>query len=122
MFDMDLTFGELRSATCRFEAVLFTLFHSRVTSQEASGFQSCTVGRIYFQKSSCNTMTDCTCLSADTTAGNVCFDVDFVNRVGLNQGLTNDELQSIQSEVIIDITAVDHDLASAARDEVYTSN
>ena len=119
---MKLTFGELRSTTCGFEAVLFTFFHSRVTSQETSGFQSCTIGRIYFQKSSCNTMTDCACLSADTAAGNICFDVDFVNRVGLNQRLTNDELQSIQSEVIVDITAVDHDFASAARDEVYTSN
>ena len=108
-----LSLGELRSATSGLETVLLSLLHTRVAGQEAGGLQGGTVVRVSGQQSAGNTVTDCTCLAGDTATGNVGDDVKLAGSAGYAEGLVNDELQGLETEVLIDGTAVDGDLAGA---------
>ena len=113
-----LTLGKLRSATSCFETVLFTLFHSRVAGQEACGLQGCAVALIDEEQCACDTVTDSAGLAGNAAAVDGSLDVDLADGAGGDQGLTNDELQSLEAEVIVDITAVDGDSTGAVGDEV----
>ena len=108
-----LSLGELRSATSGLETVLLSLLHTRVAGQEAGGLQSGTVVHIGGQQSAGNTVTDSAGLAGDTAACNVGDDVELTGSTGNAEGLVDDELQSLETEVIIDGTAVDGDLAGA---------
>ena len=111
--DKDLSLGELRSATSGLETVLLSLLHTRVAGQEAGGLQSGTVVRVCCEQGAGNTVTDSTCLTGDTAACNVRNDVELAVGAGYAEGLVDDELQGLETEVIIDGTAVDGDLAAA---------
>ena len=65
-------------------------------------------------------MAHSTGLTGYAAAGNGGFDIDLAKGVGRNQRLTDDELKGIESEVIIDVTAVDGDGTGAVGDEVDT--
>ena len=58
-------------------------------------------------------MTDRTSLTGDTAAGNCADNVQLVHVVSQIQRLTNDQLQSIQTEVFVNASAVDRDAAVA---------
>ena len=108
--------GELRSATSGLETVLLSLLHTRVAGQEAGGLQSGTVLSVGGQQSAGNTVTDSTGLTGDTATCDVGNDVELTGGAGNAEGLVDDELQGLETEVIIDGTAVDGDLTGAGID------
>jgi hypothetical protein len=110
--------AELRSATGCFETVLLTLFHSRVTGQETGGLECGTIALIEDDEGTGDAVADGAGLAGHAAALDGGFDVNLAHGVGGDQGLTNDELQGLETEVIVDLTAVDGDDAAAVGDEV----
>ena len=108
-----LSLGELRSATCGFEAVFLSLLHSGVTGQEAGFFQDGAVVLILLQQSSGKTVTDGTSLAGNAAACNGADDIKAASGFNQLQGLADDELQSLQAKVIVNIAAIDGDRAGA---------
>ena len=116
-----LSLGELRSATGSLEAVLLTLFHSRVTCQESCALKYRSVISVSLKKSSCDTVTDRACLSCVTAAFYVYEYVEFVCCACRNERLANDNFQSLKSEILVDVSFIDRDLARS-RYKVYSCN
>ena len=54
-------------------------------------------------------MTDGACLTGHTAALDGADDVDLAHQLSGDQGLTDDQLQGLQTEVIVDVTTVDDD-------------
>ena len=96
-FELKLALAELRRATGSLEAVLLSLFHSRVTSQVTCFFQNRSEISICMKQSSCDTMTDGACLSCISASANIYQNVKFILGFCRCQRLTNDNLQSLQS-------------------------
>ena len=116
-----LSLGELRSATCSLEAVFLTLFHSRVTCQESCALEHRSVISVRLKESSCDTVTDRACLSCVTAAFYVYEYVEFVCCACRNKRLAYDNFQSLKSEILIDVSFIDRDLARS-RYKVYSCN
>ena len=114
-----LSLAELRSATSGFEAVFLTLFHSRITSQESCFFQNWSVVVVYSQKGTCNTVTDCSCLSCVSAAVNVYDHVKFISGLCSCQRLTNDNFQGLQTKILIDVSFIDGNFTSS-RYKIYS--
>jgi len=113
-----LTLAELRSAACGFETVLFTLFHSRVAGQQTGGLESGAVVLVHDEQRAGDAVADGAGLAGNAAAGNGGLDVDLADGAGGDQGLADDELQGLETEVIVDVTAVDRDDAAAVGNEV----
>ncbi len=111
--DCSLTLGELRSATCSLETVLLSLLHSGVTSEEASSLENRAQLIGVLQQSSGNTVTDSTSLTCYTTTCNCADDIELLNCICKCEGLTNDELESLKTEVIVNASAVNCDRTAA---------
>ena len=111
-----LSLGELRCTAGAFETVFLSFLHSRVAGQEASLLEHRTKGFVILQKRSCKTVTDRAGLTGHAAAGDAADDVELVVQFGHVEGLTNDELQRVETEVIVDISVVDRDLAGAGID------
>ena len=94
-----LTFGELRSSTCCFETVFLTLFHSRVTCQESCALEHRSVISVCLKESSCDTVTDRTCLSCVTAAFYVYEYVEFICCACSHERLAYNNLQSLKSSM-----------------------
>ena len=88
-----LSLGELRSAAGCFEAVFLTLFHSRVTSQEAGFLEYRAQLCVEQQQCAGKAVADCACLSGDATACNGADNVKFTVGLGQSERLTNDQLE-----------------------------
>ena len=67
-------------------------------------------------------MTDSAGLAGNAAAGDGDNNVDLAQHVGGDQGLTNDQLQGLQTEVIVDITAIDNDGTGAVLVNTNTGN
>ncbi len=106
-----LSLGELRSATSGLETVLLSLLHTRVAGQEAGGLEGGAILGIGSEQSAGNAVTDSAGLAGDAAAGDVGNDIELTDSAGNTEGLVNDELHGLQTEVIIDGTAVNGDLA-----------
>ena len=107
-----LSLGELRRTTGSFETVLLTLFHSWVTSEEASLLKLWTkCFTIVLKKSSCYAVTDSTSLTRNATACNSANDIELAVSFCKNERLTNDELQCFKTEIFINISVVNCDFA-----------
>ena len=104
-----LSLAELRCATCSLEAVLLTLFHTWITCKESSSFKSWSVVVVCLEKGSGKTVTDCSSLSCVSTAANINDHVEFTLCLCSSQWLTNDNFQSLKSEVLIDVSFIDSD-------------
>lgn len=91
-FELKLALAELRRATGSLEAVFLTLFHSRITCQESCFLKHRSVIIVCFQKCSCDTVTDCSCLSCVTAAFYVYDYIEFTFGLCCNQRLTNNNL------------------------------
>ena len=114
--------GELRCATGCFQTVLLSLLHSGVTGQETSGLQSSAEFRIDLKQGAGNAVTDCAGLTGNAAACNGADDVNGTQSLGSNQRLTNDQLQGVQTEILVNVTAIDGDGTSAALIQANTSN
>ena len=51
-------------------------------------------------------MTDSACLTGESSAANVSNDVKLAGSLGYTEGLVNDELESLKTKVVIDISSV----------------
>ena len=109
---VDLTFAELRRASCSFEAVLFAFLHTGIAGQQAGFLQGSAKLRIRFAQRAADAMTDCSGLTGQAAAFHVNHHVVIAN-VGQVHGLTNGHLQGFKTEIIVDIALVDHDLSIA---------
>jgi len=121
MRNNNLSLGELACATSCLETVLLSFLHSGVSCEEACLLEERTVCVVSKEKSSCNAVTDSTCLTGDTTTVNVCNDVVLAHCGCYAEGLVDDELECFKAEIIVDVTAVDCDLACTGI-ESYASN
>ena len=108
-----LSLAELRCATSGFEAVLLTLLHTRIAGQEAFLLQSSTVLLVLLQQSAAQAVADSASLTGNTAAGNADDDIVLALQAQQDQRRTDDQLQGLQTEVVVDITIVDGDLAGA---------
>ena len=61
-------------------------------------------------------MTDCTSLAGEAAAGYSANDVKLLSGLSSFQRLTNDQLQGVQTEVVVEGTIVDGDFTSTARE------
>ena len=104
---MFLSLRELRSTSCSLESVLLSFLHTRVTSEEACLLEKGLIGFISGEKSTSYSVTDSTCLTGEAAAANVCNDIELTNGLGNTEGLVNDELESLKTEIIVYISAVD---------------
>ena len=114
--------GELRSATGLFETVLLTLFHARIAGQETGGLEGSAEGLVHEAQGAGDAVADGAGLAGDAAAGDGAVDVDLIGDSDGVQGLTNDQLQGLQTEIIVDLATVDGDDAAAAGDEVNSGD
>ena len=110
--------GELRRTTGGFEAVLLALLHSGVAGEEAGGLERGTVCLVDLKESAGDSVTDGAGLTGDSAACDGGVDIHLAAETDGLEGLTNDELESVKSEIIIEITTVYGDLAGAGGEEV----
>ena len=107
----DLSLGELGRATSGFETVLLSFLHTRVSREETGLLEKRAVGVVGEEKRTGNAVTDRAGLTGDAAAFDVGDDVIFANSVGNAERLVDNELEGFQAEIIVDVTAVDGDLA-----------
>ena len=114
--------AELRRAAGGLEAVLLTLFHARVAGQETGGLQGSAVALVHLEESAGDAVAHRAGLAGDAAAGDGGLDVDLVDGAGGDQGLTDDQLQGLKTEVVVDAAAIDGDDAGAAGDQVHAGD
>ena len=101
--------AELGSATCGLQTVLLSFLHSGVAGHEASSLQSGAVLGIQSDQSTGDAVTDSAGLAGNAAASDGDNDVNLAQQVSGDQGLTDDQLQGLQTEVIVDVAAIDDD-------------
>ena len=121
-FHISLALAELRSTTCSLETVLLAFLHSGVAGQETGSLQSGAVALVNEEESAGNAVTDSAGLAGNAAACDGALDVNLIGEANGDQGLTNDELQGVKAEIIVDVTAVDGDNAGAAGNEVNSGD
>ena len=67
-------------------------------------------------------MADGAGLTGNAAAGDGDNDVNLAQQIGGDQGLTDDQLQGVQTEILVDITAVDNDGTGAVLVNANTGN
>ena len=117
-----LSLGELGCATCSLQAVLLSFLHSGVAGQETCSLQSGTDLGVQQSQSTGNAVTDCASLAGNTAASNSNNNVNLANQVRSDQGLTDNQLQGVQTKVIVDVAAIDGDHAGAVLVNANTGN
>ena len=118
---LGLSLRELGSTACGFEAVLLSFLHTGVTGEESCLLEGGTVGCVCLKQSLCNAVTDGACLSGESSAVYAADDVELTESVGNGEGLVNDELESFETEILVNILTVDVDNAGSGND-ADTSN
>ena len=109
----NLALGELGSTTCGLQTVLLSILHSGVAGHEASGLQSGAELVVQDHQSAGDAVSDSAGLAGNAATGDGDRDVDLAQHVSGDQGLTDDQLQGVQAEVLIDVPTVDDDGAGA---------
>ena len=104
------------------QTVFLTLFHSRIARHEACRFERGTEFGIRYDESSGDAVTDGTRLSGRSAASYVDGYVVLVESRGEIEGLTYDELERLESEVIVDASLVDDDVAFAAGNKAHAGD
>ena len=119
---MKLSLGELWSTSCGFETVLLSFLHSGVAGHEAGGLQRSAVLRVQGDQSAGNAVADSTGLTGYAAAGDGDDNVNLAQQIGGDQRLTDDQLQGVQTEILVDVTAVDDDGTGAVLVNANTGN
>ena len=107
----DLSLGELGRATSGFETVFLSFLHTRVSREEAGLLQEGAVRIVGEKELTGYAVTDRACLTGDAAALNVGNDVILADSIGNAERLVDNELEGFQTEIIVDVTTVDGDLA-----------
>ena len=111
-----LTLAELGSATCSLEAVLLTFFHSGVTGKESCLFKLAAKLRINIEQSAGDAVTDGACLTCEAAAINIYKNIKLAECIGELEGITNDHLEGLISEIIVDVPLIDCDNAGSGNE------
>ena len=106
-FELKSALAELRRATSGFEAVLLALLHSGVAGQQTGLLQNGTHLIAVLQQGAGDAVTDSAGLAGNAAASDGANDIKLAQGIGKGHGLTNDQLQSFEAEVLIDVTAID---------------
>ena len=101
-----LALGELGSTTGGLQTVLLALLHARITSQETSLLQIAAQFGVGLAQGAGDTVTDSASLAGEATAVYVNNNVELANGIGNAEGLVNDELHGLKTEVLVDVSAV----------------
>ena len=101
--------------------ILLSFLHTRVSGEESCSLESGTVVLISGDESTSYTVTDSACLTGDTTTVYVSNDVELAGSAGYAEGLVDDELKGLETEVLIDVLTVNGDLTVTGIYS-YTSN
>ena len=88
--------------------------HTRIAGQETGLLQGGAILLVDAQQGAGDAVTQGAGLAGDAAAGDGGHHVELADGVGQHQGLTGDQLQGLQAEIIVDVTAVDGDGAGAA--------
>ena len=108
---------KLRSASRCFETVFLTLFHTRITCEIAGLLDDRTKFRIHLDEGTCEAVADSAGLTCVTAAADCHIEVIFAESIDQRERLADDNLEGFRSEIIIDVTLIDNDLASSLRKE-----
>ena len=107
-----LSLAELGSASCCLETVLLSFLHSGVSGEEAGCLEHGTeVLGVVLEKRSGDAVADGACLTGYAAAGDVANYVEAIGKSCQLEGLTNDQLKGVESEIIVDLSVVDDNLA-----------
>ena len=106
-----LSLGELACATCSLQAVLLSFLHTRVSREEACLLEEGTIRIVSEEESSGHAVTDSACLTGDTAAANVSYDIELAFCACDAEGLVDDELECFESEVVFYVATVDCDFS-----------
>ena len=112
-FELKLALAELRRATGSLEAVLLTFLHARVAGQEAGLLQGRAQLGVVLQQRAGQAVADGAGLAGAAAADNVDNNVELAFGAGEHQRAAGEQLQGVEADVIVDITAVDGELAGA---------
>ena len=110
-FGVWLSLGELACATSCLETVLLSFLHTRVSREEACLLELGTESLVCEKKSTGNAVTDSACLTGDTAAANVSYDIELAFCACDAEGLVDDELECFESEVVFYVATVDCDFS-----------
>ena len=113
-----LALGELRRATGGFEAVFLALLHTRIAREEAGLLQDGAILGVDQQQGAGHAVAQSAGLTGHAAALDGGNDVDLAELLGSGEGLTDDHLQGLETEILVDVAAVDGDSASAVLEEV----
>ena len=117
-----LSLGELWCSSSALKTVFLTLFHSWVTSQEASLLQDwAKVLAVILKQRSGNAVTNRACLTSYATACYTANNVELLVSLGQSQWLANDQLQCFETEIIVNISVIDGYLTGTLV-QSYTGN
>ena len=110
-----LSLGELRSTTSALESVLLSFLHTRVSGEEACSLESGLVCFVSENESTGDTVSDSTCLSGETAALNGSDNVELACCACSAEGLGDDEVESVKTEVFFNGLAVNGDNTCAGK-------
>ena len=113
-----LALGELRCATSGLQTVLLALLHTRIAREETGLLQDGAVLGVDQQQSAGNAVAQSAGLTGNAAAFNGGNDVDLAELLGSGERLTDDHLQGLETEILVDVAAVDGDGAGAVLEEV----
>ena len=117
-----LALGELGSATCGLQTVLLSFLHSGVAGHETGSLQRSAVLGVQQNQSTGDAVTDSAGLAGNAATCDGDNDVNLAHQVGGDQGLTDDQLQGLQTEVIVDVAAIDDDGTGAVLVDANAGN
>ena len=110
-FAVWLSLGELACATSCLETVFLSFLHTRVSREEACLLEEGTIGIVSEEERSGHAVTDSACLTGDTAAANVSYDIELAFCACYAEGLVDDELECFKSEVVFYVATVDCDFS-----------
>ena len=114
--DLRLTLRELRRSARFLETVLLSLLHTRIASKEARFFERSAVHGICFYERAGYAVANSSRLSRKAAALDVYIHVELVRSSDFLGRLTDDILERIESEIVVDAALVDNDIAVAGKE------
>ena len=112
-----LSLAELRCATSCFETVFLALLHTRIAREEAGLLQDGAILGVDQQQGAGHAVTQSAGLTGHAAALDGGNDVDLAELLRSGEGLTDDHLQGLETEILVDVAAVDGDSAGAVLEE-----
>jgi len=117
-----LALGELGSTTGGLQTVFLALLHTRIAGEETGLLEDGTVVGVDEQQSAGNAMAQSAGLTGHTAALDGGDDINLTEGLGRGEGLTDDHLEGLETEILVDVAAVDGDGAGAVLKEMHAGN